>query len=115
MKLTFRGGKNIAMKIPSHLFEKSVTFYQDVLGMRVSGTNSCEFGQSRLWLDEVVGPVKSEVWLELITNDVEKARSTLKARGYEALDEETLPEGFRGFWVKSPAGIIHLVSAAEDE
>jgi catechol 2,3-dioxygenase-like lactoylglutathione lyase family enzyme len=115
IKLAFRGGKNIALKIPSHVFEKSVSFYQDVLGMRFSGTSSCDFGQSRLWLDRVAGPVRSEVWLELITNDVEQARAILKAQGYEALNKETLPEGFRGFWIKSPAGIIHLVSAAQDE
>lgn len=27
---------------------------------------------------------------------------------------ELLPEGFKGFWVSSPANIIHLVTASED-
>ena len=31
----FTGGRNIAMKVPPHLWEETVAFYRDLLGMRV--------------------------------------------------------------------------------
>ncbi len=37
METTFRGGHNIAMKVPPHQFEATVNFYRDVLGLPLSG------------------------------------------------------------------------------
>lgn len=30
----FSGGRNIAMKVPPHVWEETVTFYRDILGLR---------------------------------------------------------------------------------
>ena len=34
MKPIFTPGKNIAMKVPIHEFDKTVTFYRDILGFQ---------------------------------------------------------------------------------
>jgi len=33
MKPKFNAGKNIAMKVPAHEFEKTAIFYRDILGL----------------------------------------------------------------------------------
>ncbi|MGD9900675.1 MAG: hypothetical protein AB7T22_16240 [Calditrichaceae bacterium] len=53
---------------------------------------------------------QAEVWLEIRTDDVKTAAGYLKSHNVQRRDEvETLPEGFDGFWISNPAGIIHLV------
>lgn len=32
---SFAGGRNIAMKVPPHQWEATVTFYRDVLGLKL--------------------------------------------------------------------------------
>lgn len=34
-KLKFAGGRNIAMKVPPHLYEATVQFYRDVVGLKL--------------------------------------------------------------------------------
>jgi hypothetical protein len=51
-------------------------------------------------------------WLEVVTDDVVTAASHFAGWGVVRRDEiEKLPEGFNGFWIANPAGIIHLVAA----
>ncbi|MGH8728343.1 MAG: hypothetical protein ACREV9_09340 [Burkholderiales bacterium] len=57
---------------------------------------------------------QAELWLEPKTTDVPGAAKHLKSAGIVQHDEiERLPEAFDGFWITSPASIIHLVSKAE--
>jgi hypothetical protein len=111
----FEGGRNIAMKLPAHVFAETVSFYKDVLRLPLleEGETSVvfEFGANRLWLDCADHLSQAEVWLELRTDDTAAATDHFKRYGTQRRDEiEALPEGFDGFWVCNPANIIHLVS-----
>jgi catechol 2,3-dioxygenase-like lactoylglutathione lyase family enzyme len=113
-KVTFAAGRNIAMKVPPHLFEATVQFYRDVLGLKEITKHApsvgFEFGANNLWLDRVPGISQAEIWLEVVTNDIAAASEQLNAAGVVRCDEiKPLPEGFQAFWVSSPASIIHLV------
>jgi len=123
MNPEFRPGRNIAMKVPAHEYDDTVAFYQDVLGLRQipgqapSSTESVrfDFGGKILWIDKVLSLSQSEIWLEVYTNDVAGASRYLGEHGCIRRDEiEELPDGFSGFWVSSPANIIHLVTERDD-
>lgn len=108
------GGRNIALKVPPHLYDETIRFYRDVLGLavieRLAPSVVFEFGANQLWIDPVDGLSQAELWLEINTDDVSSAASHLKAAGIVRRDEiEPLPQGFDGFWISSPASIIHLV------
>jgi catechol 2,3-dioxygenase-like lactoylglutathione lyase family enzyme len=113
-KVKFAGGRNIAMKVPPHLYEATVQFYRDILGLKLMESHlpsiGFEFGGNQLWIDRVPGISQAEIWLELITNDVTAASALLKSADVVRCDEiEPLPEGFKAFWISNPASIIHLV------
>ncbi len=112
----FRGGPNIAMKIPASEFDATLHFYRDVAGLRQLDSyrpdNVFQFGSSLLWLDCVPHLQRTEIWLELLTSDTAAAAQHLSRSGVERCDSvETLPLGFNGFWVRSPASIVHLITA----
>ncbi len=115
MRTGFAGGRNIAMKVPPHLHEATVRFYRDVLGLEEldpgSPDVSFRFGANRLWIDRVAGMSQAEIWLELVADDLPAAAGRLEAAGVVRCDAiEPLPEGFEGFWIASPASIVHLVA-----
>lgn len=119
MKAKFKPGQNIAMKVPAHEYDDTVAFYRDVLGLpRISGealstTESVrfDFGGKVLWIDKVPSLSQAEIWLEVIADDVLGASRHLEEHGCIRRDEiEALPNGFKGFWISSPANIIHLVT-----
>ncbi|SEF14318.1 VOC family protein [Jiangella alba] len=123
--MTFEGSVNIAMKIPAAQYPDTVAFYRDVLGLPakdVTGTDIAagvtrsvrvEFGPSVLWLDEVPNYSRSDVWLELSTDDLPAAMERLAAAGATARDElEPLPDAMRAHWIANPAGVVHLVAQA---
>jgi predicted enzyme related to lactoylglutathione lyase len=121
MTVKFHPGKNIAMKIPTHEYQATLGFYRDTLRLKQisSGgpdeTPRFEFGDKVLWLDCVAGLSQSEIWLEIVTNDVDAAAAYLKEQGCHRRDEiEPLPSGFKAFWISSPSNIIHLVSSGDD-
>lgn len=112
--VAFEAGRNIAMKVPPHVYEATVRFYRDVLSLNEIRTYApsvvFEFGSSNLWIDRVPGISQAEIWLEVITNDLETASDVLAEAGAVRCDEiEPLPPGFQGFWISSPASIVHLV------
>ena len=126
MNPQFRGGQNIAMKLPKAQFEQTVAFYRDVLGMDVvdeseadvaAGVQQCssvQFGPVKLWFDRVDNYASAELWLELFTDDVERAASHLAEHGVSPQDElEPLPKGMEGHWITNPVGIPHLVRHAD--
>lgn len=69
MKRKFKPGRNIAMKIPPHEYDETLTFYADVLRFpRVTDYAPAvvfEFGGKNLWLDKVDGLSQAEIWLEV--------------------------------------------------
>jgi catechol 2,3-dioxygenase-like lactoylglutathione lyase family enzyme len=110
----YRGGNNVAMKLPPHHFERAVTFYRDTLGLTVEDRGESklvEFGPIRLWLDRCPHFSQTELWLEVVTSNSDAAARHLGERQVVRCDPiEKLPEGFRGFWIASPADIVHIVS-----
>ncbi len=109
-------GSNMAMKVPPASYEQTVAFYRDVLGLEPlvasAGQVGFAFKAMRLWIDNVPGIKQTELWLELKCEDLDAAARYLAAAGVERCDEvEALPEGFEGFWVRNPAGLVHLVCA----
>jgi ketosteroid isomerase-like protein/catechol 2,3-dioxygenase-like lactoylglutathione lyase family enzyme len=115
---SFTGGRNIALKTPPHLFDRTVAFYRDILGLSLIEQQSHSivfaFGTNRLWIDKVEQLSQAELWLEVITDDLEAAERYLDQRQMTRRDEiEPLPDGFAGFWIATPADIITLVRAPE--
>ena len=113
-KVKFTGGGNVAMKVPPHLYDATVHFYRDVLGLKEITKHApaagFAFGSNNLWIDRVSGLSQAEVWLEIVTDDIAVAAEHMKAAGVVRCDDiEPLPEGFHAFWISSPASIIHLV------
>jgi hypothetical protein len=117
-KPTFAGGRNIAMKVPPHMWDATVTFYRDIISLKViehaptvPPSVGFEFGANQLWIDRVDGLSQAEIWLELSASDVEAAARHLKLAGIVRRDEiEPLATDFEGFWITSPASIIHMVA-----
>ncbi len=123
MKPEFRAGRNIAMKVPPHEYTPTIAFYRDILGFALipggaaSSTESVRFafGDQILWIDRAPGLSQAEIWLEIVTDDPDAAAAHLARNHCVRRDEiEPLPEGFKGFWIASPANVIHLVAVPED-
>ena len=119
MKPQYKPGKNIAIKVPSHEYEKEVSFYRDIMGLEERELSSSDqyetisfnFGDKILWIDKISGISQAEVWLEIETDDIAEAASHLEKHGVVRRDKiETLPDDFKGFWVCSPSNIIHLIT-----
>lgn len=117
--INFSAGKNIALKVPEHEYTKTVDFYKKILNLtEVKLDNSLkynsakfEFGDKFLWIDKVNSISQAEIWLEINTNDIKGAEKYLAEHNCIRCDEiEKLPDDFKGFWVSSPANIIHLIS-----
>jgi hypothetical protein len=113
-RVKFAAGRNIAMKVPPHQYEATVSFYRDVLGLAEITAHAPSvgfaFGSSNLWIDRVPGMSQAETWLEVVTNDIAAASEHLKAAGVVRCDDiEPLPRDFQAFWVSSPSNIVHLV------
>ena len=114
----FAGGRNIAMKVPPHQWERTVRFYRDTLGLEeiddpfAAGPPSVGFvfGDNRLWIDRVTTVSQAEIWLQVTTTDTTVAAERLAAAGVVRCDDvEPLGET-TAFWVSSPSSIVHLVS-----
>ncbi|MDF1607835.1 VOC family protein [Hoeflea sp. YIM 152468] len=117
MPVKFMGGKNIAMKVPPHQYDATVRFYRDILGLEPVGgpggdAVGFKFGPNNLWIDKVAAMSQAELWLEIITDDTAAAATQLADANVVRCDEiEALGKEFDGYWITSPASIIHLVDA----
>jgi hypothetical protein len=109
----------MAMKVPTHEYTSTVAFYRETLRLKELTPNDAddeqtprfEFGDKVLWLDRVAGISQAEIWLEIVTDDLDAASAFLQQQHCTRRDEiEPLPDGFRAFWISSPANIIHLIS-----
>jgi predicted enzyme related to lactoylglutathione lyase len=119
MDISFRGGENIAMKIPKSKYDATVAFYRDVLKLElkeqlinnptISRTCKVKFGSNVLWLDCVDNYAHSEIWLELKTTDVHAATTHLEANGIGVCDElEKLSDD--SHWIMDPAGTVFVLT-----
>lgn len=58
-KVKFSAGRNIAMKLPPHVYDATLQFYRDVLGLAPITEHApsvgFKFGSNNLWLDRVPG------------------------------------------------------------
>lgn len=119
MSSRFSGGKNIAMKVPPHQHEATVRFYRELLGLEQIGGPAGDavgfkFGSNNLWIDKAPGISQAELWLEIVTDDTKEAASILADAGIVRCDEiEKLGGDFDGYWISSPASIVHLVDARQ--
>jgi catechol 2,3-dioxygenase-like lactoylglutathione lyase family enzyme len=114
----YSGGANIALKVPPAEFDATERFYVETLGLPVvarrADSVAVAFGPNTLHLDRVDGASRAEVWLEIATDDVASASSDLEAHDVVRCDHvEPLPPDYPGFWISSPAGVVHLVVNAE--
>lgn len=118
MDIKFKGGFNIAIKIPKSKYENTVDFYKNILKLEVtevlmnnstvSKSHKVDFGDSTIWLDCVDNYTHSEVWLELRTNDVEKATEYLLSNSVETCDEiEEIPQNMH--WIQDPSGTVFIL------
>lgn len=124
MEKLFKPGKNIAIKVPRHEFNEKVAFYRDVLGLSVLeaarspdtfDSIAFDFDGKTLWIDCVSTMSQAEIWLEILTTNLEAAKRHFLDSGCVIYDEiESLPGDFKGFWISSPSNIIHLVSEYHD-
>lgn len=102
------------MKVPPHQYEATVAFYRDVLRLAPLVDHApavgFEFGPMKLWIDRVESISRSEVWLEVLTDDVQSAAEVLGSHGVVRCDPiEPLPAGMKAFWILNPASVVHLV------
>lgn len=124
----FEPGVNVAMKVPRAHYDATVAFYRDTLGFEVvpvedtgaatvSASHRLSFGPVTLWLDRVDAAARSDVWLELATDDLAAATAHLAAAGIEPCDEVEPLHGEAGrtsHWIRNPAGVIHLLGEHAD-
>ncbi|MEP7765189.1 hypothetical protein [Sanguibacter sp. 25GB23B1] len=121
--MSFSGGRNIAMKVPPHVWDETVRFYRETLGLREtpnpfeSGPESVgfEFGANTLWIDKVPGVSQAELWLQVTTDDTTAAAEHLAAEGVARCDEIEPLGTTSAYWITSPASIVHLVSEPEPD
>lgn len=118
MEINFSGGVNMAMKISPEKYEQTVAFYRDILLLDVEeiaiehptvlATHRVAFGDNTLWLDAVEGATGSQIWLELLTPDVEHATRYLEANDIHTVDElEQIGPDMH--WIKDPTGTVLIV------
>jgi hypothetical protein len=103
-------GKNIAIKVPLHKWAETVAFYRDRVGLEVvkelSNSTAFAFGSMTLWIDKVERQSQVDVWLELFTDNPDKALETLDSPNRDELEPL---DDVNGHWTSDPAGTILLV------
>lgn len=123
MKPIFEPGENIAIKVPVHEYDQTVSFYENILGLERKTIESTDkyqtavfkFGDKNLWVDRISSISQAEVWLEIKTDNSRLAATYLDDRNVSRRDDiERLPEDFRGFWISGPSNIIHLITEKRD-
>jgi len=117
--VSFRGGRNIALKVPLHRWAATVDFYERTLGLAVQRRDAASvafaFGPNVLWIDRVEHLSQAEVWLEVVADDVAAADAQLAKDGTVRCPAvEVLPPNVEGFWIVNPADVVHLVTRSEE-
>ncbi|WP_164214350.1 hypothetical protein [Virgibacillus sp. YIM 98842] len=114
----FKGGKNIALKIPKFKYRETVHFYQEVLKLPylgfISESHAFQFGDITLWLDCMDNYSQSDVWLEIQADNVKNAAVYLDDNYINRRDEIELHENSAGYWISDPCGTILRVNPKEE-
>lgn len=124
MDIQFQPGINIAIKIPKSKYDKTVSFYKEILKLEVeekpidhptiSRTHQVKFGNNVLWLDCVDNYTHSETWLQLTVPNVDEATNYLQLNGVATCDEiEELPKNMH--WIQDPAGTVFNLQQRESK
>ena len=105
-----RPGRNIAMKVPPHLWDSTVAFWRDRVGLevtrRLENSIGLAFGPMTLWLDRVPHQSQTDLWLEVFSDDPDAAMARLAGPIRDALEPL---DGVTGHWTSDPAGTVVLV------
>lgn len=108
--MDIRPGKNIAIKVPLHKWDETVAYYRDKVGLAVTRemTNSVgfAFGAMTLWIDRVPAQSQTDVWLELFTDDPDRALRQLESPQRDELEPL---DSVQGHWTSDPAGVVLLL------
>jgi len=103
-------GRNIAIKVPLHKWDETVAFYRDRVKLSVinelPNSVAFSFGSMTLWIDKVEKQSQVDVWLELLTDEPDKALQTLES---PMRDELEPLDDVNGHWTSDPAGVVLLV------
>lgn len=119
----YRIGKNIAFKIPKFRFEETLAFYRSLPGFNLqpygkpeeSTSYFCKFDHITIWFDCMENYTKSDVWLELETDDLEFSKQQLHNVNTPLRPElEKLPKDLNASWISDPAGIVMLLKQNVD-
>lgn len=96
----FKGGNNIALKIPKYQYSETVHFYKEVIKLpylgNMAGSHAFQFGDVTLWLDCMDNYSKQDVWLELQTDNVKVAADYLRENHINRRDEVEVHENSEG-------------------
>lgn len=105
-----RPGRNIAIKVPLHQWDDTVSFWRDRAALDVvrEGVDSIgfRFGEMTLWIDRVPHQSRGDVWLELFSDDPSAALDHLQSPRRDELEPL---DGVTGHWTSDPAGTVVLV------
>ncbi|GIO28331.1 hypothetical protein [Ornithinibacillus bavariensis] len=113
-KVEFKGGNNIALKIPKYKYDETVHFYKEVLKLPYLGfmseSHAFQFGDATLWLDCMENYSQQDVWLEIQTDNVQIAEEYLHENHIHRRDEVEVHENSAGYWISDPSGTILRVN-----
>jgi catechol-2,3-dioxygenase len=52
----FKAGKNLAIKVPRHKYQSTISFYKEIIGLNIIkeeyNSVAFEFGEMYLWVDK---------------------------------------------------------------
>jgi len=113
-RVEFKGGNNIALKIPKFKYNETVHFYKEVIKLPylgfISESHAFQFGDNTLWLDCMENYSQADVWLEIQTDNMKAAETYLHENHINRRDEIELHENSDGYWVSDPCGTILRVN-----
>jgi predicted enzyme related to lactoylglutathione lyase len=119
MMARFSAGTNIAMKVPLHQYDATVAFYRDVVGLIVKNQADAwtvfEFGEISLWIDKVPSQSRTDIWLQLTTDNLADAIGHMLDADVPIRDELEPLEGVNGHWISDPAGTVLLVQQPKEK
>src|SRR5690606_814432 len=109
-RVEFKGGNNIALKIPKFKYSKTVHFYKEVIKLPYLGfmseSHAFQFGDFTLWLDCMDNYSQQDVWLEIQTDNVKIAAEYLHENQINRRDEVEIHENSDGYCISDPCGTV---------